>query len=305
MRLQKRILVIGSLNMDQVTRVHKTPKVGETVMGSGLHLNPGGKGANQAVAMGKLGAHVTMIGQVGDDASGEALKANLEAMHVIDKVGVVKNEASGTAIIMVNDDADNSIVVIEGANGKLTPDMVKEEWFDDVEIVVAQLEVPYETVKRAFQLAKKRNIMTVLNPAPAKQLDAAFMQEIDLLVVNETEFEVVTGRHWNNTDDLVWAHGHHKLNSVLLTLGKRGAYYFDGIKFSYCAAHLVDAVDTTAAGDSFIGGVLSEFALGKTVEESMEYATLVAAYTVTKIGAQSALPTREALDVFKQEVIRS
>lgn len=301
----KRILVIGSLNMDQVTRVRRTPKVGETVMGSGLHSNPGGKGANQAVAMGKLGSDVTMIGLVGDDASGITLKANLKQMNVKDHVELLKGESTGTAIIMVNDDADNSIVVIEGANGKLSPDLVQEAWFEEVDILAAQLEVPYETVKKAFEVAKIKGVMTVLNPAPARPVDEAFMNVTDLLVVNETEFEVVTGRHWNNIDDLIWAHGHLGIKAILVTLGKKGAYHYDGNTLTFSAAKVVDAVDTTAAGDSFIGGFLSEYANGASIEDSMAFATLVAAYTVTKIGAQSALPTREALVAFEKEVVLS
>ena len=293
--LIKKILVIGSLNMDQVTRVQRTPKVGETVMGSGLHLNPGGKGANQAVAMGKLGAHVSMIGMVGDDANGSVLKANLTEMGVEDNVVVVQNVPSGTAIIMVNDDADNSIVVIEGANGKLLPYLVEEKWFDGHDIVVAQLEVPYETVKQSFIKAKSLGKMTVLNPAPAKVLDDEILMVTDLLVVNETEFEVVSGVHWSNIEDLKKGFSRLKVKAIVLTLGKKGAYYYDGEHLIYTPARIVDAVDTTAAGDSFIGGLVVEISRGTEIEKAMSFATKVAAYTVTKIGAQNALPTREAL----------
>ena len=288
--------------MDQVTRVNKTPKVGETVMGNGLFLNPGGKGANQAVAMGKLGADVAMVGLVGGDASGVDLKANLKAMKVVDHVGVIKNAPTGTAFIMVNADADNSIVVIEGANGKFTPELVQDGWFNGIDVVVAQLEIPYDTVKTAFQSAKEKGIMTVLNPAPAKTLDKALLSVTDLLVVNETEFEVVTGKPYGNLDDMKWAYEALGVKAILLTLGKKGAYYFAGEQILHTPAKNVNAMDTTAAGDSYIGGFVSAYAKGATIESAMEFATWVAAYTVTNIGAQSALPTYDELKQFIKEV---
>ena len=199
---QKKILVIGSLNMDQVTQVNHTPRVGETVMGSNLHLNPGGKGANQAVAMGKLGADVKMIGMVGSDASGTELKMNLSNMGVIDDVSVTDLAPTGTAWIMVGADADNSIVVIEGANGELKPEHVNASWFEGVDIVVLQLEIPYETVKIALKMAKELGKLTILNPAPAKVLDCDLLSYVDMLVVNETEFEIVSNVHYKDMNTL-------------------------------------------------------------------------------------------------------
>lgn len=288
---QKKILVIGSLNMDQVTQVDHTPRVGETVMGSGLHLNPGGKGANQAVAMGKLGADVKMIGMVGSDASGSELKLNLSKMGVVDAVSVTDSAPTGTALIMVGADADNSIVVIEGANGALKPETVNESWFDGVDIVVLQLEIPYETVKKSLEMAKKLGKLTVLNPAPAKALDSDLLSNVDLLVVNETEFECVSGVHYTNLDSLKAGYEKLGIKQLVLTLGKKGATYYDGIMVTHVPAMSVKAIDTTAAGDSFIGGLLYEYSRGTSMLEALEFATEVAAFTVTKLGAQSALPS--------------
>lgn len=293
---QKRILVIGSLNMDQVTRVDHTPRVGETVMGGGLHLNPGGKGANQAVAMGKLGADVTMIGMVGSDASGSELKMNLSNMGVLDAVSVSDSAPTGTAWIMVNADADNSIVVIEGANGELKPEHVHVSWFDGIDIVVLQLEIPYETVKTALQIAKSLGKLTVLNPAPAKALDFDMLSNVDILVVNETEFERVSGVHYSGSESLISGYEKLGIKQLVLTLGKDGAIYYDGVATTQVPARVVKAIDTTAAGDSFIGGMLYEYSRGASMAEALTFATEVAAYTVTKLGAQSALPSMSDLE---------
>ncbi|MDW7660944.1 MAG: ribokinase [Bacillota bacterium] len=295
MENQKKILVIGSLNMDLVTQVEQTPRVGETVAGRGLIYNPGGKGANQAVAMGKLGADVTMVGMVGDDVSGEELKQNLAVMNVHDKVGLAADAPTGMALIMVNDNADNSIVVIEGANGNLKPEIVQKSWFDNMDILVMQLEVPMETVSKCMALARESGLFTVLNPAPAKVLSKELLNNLDLLVVNETEFETLSGTEFKDPQDL--AHGYEMLGvkSIVLTLGENGAWYFDGDQLLHVPAYKVKAVDTTAAGDSFIGGLLTKISKGSSMKEALEFATEVAAFTVTRLGAQKSLPTLEEL----------
>lgn len=292
----KRILVIGSLNMDQVTKVAHTPRVGETVHGKGLYLNPGGKGANQAVAMGKLGGDVTMIGRVGDDSNGVELKKQLVDQNVKDHVQVVEGVATGLAMIMVNANADNSIVVIDGANGALTEDLVQEQWFDHQDIVVMQLETPVDTVLKALKMAKKLGKRTVLNPAPAKVLSRELLSYVDLLIVNETEFEVLSGL---KTDALSEGYAQLGVQEIVLTLGSEGARYYDGTSNLFVPAKRVDAVDTTAAGDSFIGGLVVALAKDAPVQEALEFATCVAAYTVTKFGAQNALPTLEEVMAFK------
>lgn len=291
----KRILVIGSLNMDLVTRVKVTPRVGETVHGMGLEQIPGGKGANQATAMAKLGAPVRMAGCVGSDAYGQVLKAKLKEAGIEDAVTVSNTAPTGTALIMVNATADNSIVVISGANGELVPERIEEAWFEGIDFLVMQLEVPLSTVETALAMAKAKGIMTVLNPAPAMDLPEHLLKKVDLLVVNETEFETYAGFPYRHEQDLAKGYERISAKAILLTLGSEGSWYFSGNASCFVPALKVDAVDTTAAGDSYIGGLLYELSAGKTIEEAMDFATRVAAYTVTQFGAQSSLPTLENL----------
>ncbi len=285
----KKILVVGSLNMDIVTKVHKTPKVGETVSGDGIINSPGGKGANQAVAMGKLGADVTMIGKIGKDANGLALKQNLVDVNVKDKTDAI-DAPTGTAFIMVNEDGDNSIVVVAGANDEIFASEVSEDWFLGMDYVVLQNEIRKETVYKVLEVAKKLGKTTLYNPAPAKIMDEKYATLIDYLVVNETEFEVLSGFPYVNDDSLVEAMKKLKVKNILLTLGKNGSKFYDGNEIVFVEAKVVKAVDTTAAGDSFIGGFLCYMAQGKSIKESMEFATKVASYTVTNYGAQNSLP---------------
>ncbi len=285
----KKVLVIGSLNMDIVTQVRKTPKVGETVFGEGLQTFPGGKGANQAAAMGKLGTNVTMIGKVGDDAHGRELRENLTKVNVIDKTQI-SEAATGTAFIMVNADGDNSIVVIGGANNEIYPNEVCNEWFEDIDYVVMQNEIREETVNRVLEVAKELGKTTFYNPAPARPIEEKYISLIDYLVVNETEFEEISGIKYVDDSSLKTALDKLKVKNILLTLGSKGSKFYDGNTIIFKEAQVVKAVDTTAAGDSFIGGFICYLAQDKPIAECMEFATKVAAYTVQKQGAQSALP---------------
>lgn len=286
----KKALVVGSLNMDLVTKVQSTPKIGETVAGNGLIVNPGGKGANQAVALGKLGVDVKMIGCVGKDEYGIKLKENLHAMNVKDSTFVIEDQPTGIAFIMVNASADNSIVVIEGANGSLKPDMVKSEWFQDASFLVTQQEIPIETLKVVMQMAKEHNLMIIHNPAPLVTGTELLLKYVDLLVLNETEFEKLSGFPYQSEDDL--KRGIHALgvSKILLTLGSLGAIYRENDFTVFVPAQKVNAIDTTAAGDSYIAGIVHHLALDKDIESAMQFATKVAAHTVTKMGAQASLP---------------
>lgn len=291
----KKILVVGSLNMDQVTKVNHTPKVGETISGNGLKLIAGGKGANQAVAMGKLEADVTMIGMVGTDDFGDKLLDNIRKIGIKDKIIKTEEASTGTALIMLNDSSDNSIVVIAGANGMLTPDMVRASWFDDIDIVVLQLEIPTDTVAEVIRQAKSRNIYVVLNPSPARKLDEKLLKDVDLLVVNETEFESLSGMAFESEKSLDEGFKSLKAKELVVTLGTKGSWYYNRTSKYYVPALKVNAIDTTAAGDSYMGALVSEIAKGVKIDKAMDFATKVAAYTVTKLGAQSSLPTREDL----------
>ena len=300
----KKSLVVGSLNMDLVTRVSVTPQVGETVLGNGFDQIPGGKGANQAVAMGKLGGQVAMLGCVGDDDFGVALKSNLKACHVdAQMVKSISGMPTGLAMIMVNESGDNSIVVVPGANYQLKAEDLSKSDFVGFDFCVAQLETPVETVERAFVLAKEAGATTVLNPAPAQGLLENLIAHTDLLIPNETEFFTLTGYDTQCRDSLLkgaevlYEKGVHAL---LITLGAQGAIYLDkeGTEIKK-AGHKVDAVDTTAAGDSFIGGFVTALAEGSDVASAMEFAMKVAAITVTRHGAQRSLPNRQEVEGFE------
>jgi len=300
----KKSLVVGSLNMDLVTRVSLTPQVGETVLGNGFDQIPGGKGANQAVAMGKLGGQVAMLGCVGDDDFGVALKSNLKACHVeSEMVKTIQASPTGLAMIMVNEFGDNSIVVVPGANYQLKAEDLSKSDFLGFDYCVSQLETPIETVERAFVLAKEAGATTVLNPAPAQGLPENLIAHTDLLIPNETEFFTLTGYDTQCRDSLLkgaevlYEKG---VQALLITLGAQGAIYLDkeGTEIKK-AGHKVDAVDTTAAGDSFIGGFVTALAEGSDVASAMEFAMKVAAITVTRQGAQSSLPNRQEVEGFE------
>ena len=287
-----KILVVGSLNMDIVTRVTKTPKVGETVLGEGLKLIPGGKGANQAVAIGRLGGDVTMVGFVGDDSNGNTLIENLKDNNVVSKVRIA-DAPTGTAFIMVNESGDNSIVVVPGANFKMEVSAVESELVRKSDVVVCQLENPLDSIESILRKAKKLGKKTVLNPAPGARLTNMFLSNVDLLIPNETEFEILTGIKIESKKDFI--KGYVRLNllgisEVIVTLGSRGSYYYNGVDFIDTPGEKVKTVDTTAAGDSFIGALIYKLSINTPIGDAIKFATKAASVTVTKFGAQSSLP---------------
>lgn len=297
----KKILVLGSLNMDLVTRVHITPKVGETLLGEGLEQIPGGKGANQAVAIGKLGGQVAMLGRVGMDGFGEVLMKNLSVNGVEAYLTqAVQGPPTGVALIMVNDSGDNSIVVIPGANFALSKEDLTPAMFEGCDYLLAQLETPIETIETAFAMAKAQGLYTILNPAPARTLSKQLIERTDLLVPNETEFATLTGiqpdseAHIKEGASQLFEIG---VKEIIITLGEDGACHIDTSgNLHYVKGHKVKAVDTTGAGDSFIGGLLYGMAKGEDVKEAMNRAVIVGALTVTKLGAQSSLPTLQEVE---------
>lgn len=292
------ITVVGSLNMDLVTNVKKTPKVGETTLGNGLDKIPGGKGANQAAAMAKLQGNVAMIGKVGKDEYGDILKDTLNKDNVNTDYIKKCDESTGVAVIMVNEDGDNSIVVIPGANFDLNKSDIDEaeEVIKNCNIVVTQLETPLEVVKYTMEKAKKHNKYTILNPAPAQKLSKDIIENVDLLTPNESELELLSGVEIKSEEDLFKAAKvmiSQGVKELIITLGDKGALYINEETSKHFNGHKVNAVDTTAAGDSVNGAIAVALDEGKTIDEAIEFAMKVGALTVMEKGAQSSLPTLE------------
>ncbi|MBF8983177.1 ribokinase [Lutibacter sp. B2] len=301
------ILVLGSLNMDLVANVKKMPRIGETIVGDQFSQIPGGKGGNQVCAMARLGASVSMIGCVGEDDFGKVLKASLKNDGAdVSSVKSVDGVSTGIAMIMVDERADNSIVVIPGANYSVDQRLIdeNEKLIDDCKIAVSQLEVPLEVVEHFIVNSKKRGKYTILNPAPAKHLSDELIKHIDLLTPNETELETISGCKVSTIEEAKIAAKvliDKGLKEVLVTLGEAGSLYINKDRIKHFPTFKVKAIDTTAAGDSFTAAI----AVGKSedmkLDDAIVFASKVGALTVTKKGAQSSLPSREEVNNFRGE----
>lgn len=297
------IVVIGSINMDLVSSVERMPKVGQTVLGKSFKQIPGGKGANQAVAISRLGGDVAMIGKVGSDSFGAELVESL-VKDGIDVSGVAVEDGvpTGIAAITVDESGANCIIVNSGANFKVSSDYIDTniEIIKSSSFVVAQLEIPDNAVRHALALAKSLGKYTILNPAPAKELDEETIRNVDLLIPNETELEITSGIKVEGTEDAIAAA--EKLiamgvKEIIVTLGEKGSLHVkEGFHKKYDAKK-VKAVDTTAAGDSFIGGIAAALSKGKSIEEAIGLATSAAAVAVTREGAQSSIPYINEIEV--------
>lgn len=304
MREKPRICVVGSSMIDLISRVPRLPKLGETLIGRSFHLGYGGKGANQAVIAAKLGAHVTMVSKVGRDVFGEGTIKNYRD-HGIDTTYVMYDEKqfSGVAPIFVDDNAQNFIVIVPGANSQLSPADVRQarEAILNADIVICQLEIPIETTMEAFRVAKEGNILTILNPAPAAPIPEDLFKMTDICAPNETEAEQITGVPVNTPRDAKAAA--RKLLSlgtrtVILTLGERGALLVEQDSEENIPPIPVDAIDPTGAGDAFIGSLAVFLSEGLSLREAVRRANAVAAMSVKKIGTQVSFPTRIEVDDF-------
>ena len=304
----KKILIIGSLNVDMTVNVPHTPSAGETIIASKMEMIPGGKGANQACAAGRLGADAAILGAVGDDSYGKIELGSLSRSGVDISHIVVKTEAAtGMAFITVNQDGDNCIVVVSGANGMLSPEDIDNhaELLKECEIVIFQLEIPLETVCYAAKLAKAFGKIVILDPAPVPEVfPEELYQYVDIIKPNETELSMLTGMDTcgENLPRAVEKLKERGVKDVLVTLGEKGVY-LDAQTCGVCRipAHRVTAVDTTAAGDSFTAALAFMLAQGKDIREAAEFANCVSAIVVTKKGAQSSIPTLEEVRRFYLE----
>ena len=289
--MQGSVAVVGSLNLDLVIRVAELPGPGETVSGGDLFRNPGGKGANQAVAAARLGRRVAMVGCVGDDQAGHELLASLEAAGVDGSgVRVVEGVPSGTACITVSEDGENQIVVSPGANARLTPDDVAAAAaVRSAAVTLLQLEVPLETVAAAARTAGGR---VVLNPAPVRALPAELLGRIDVLVPNRVELARLAGGPVPRTvEQAAELAGRLGGRAVVVTLGADGALVVEDGRAGHVPAVPVRPVDTTAAGDAFCGGLADALAGGSGLQEAARRAVRVAAAACLRPGAQASLPT--------------
>ncbi|MFA1714445.1 ribokinase [Peribacillus frigoritolerans] len=283
-----RIAVVGSSSMDLVVTTAKRPMAGETVLGESFITVPGGKGANQAVAAARLGAEVSMVGCVGDDVYGEIILDNLKKNHVnTDYVEPVTGSASGTAHITLSE-GDNSIIVVKGANDFITPEYVEKakKVIEESDIVMVQQEIPEETVEYLADLCNTLKKRLLLNPAPARKLSEAVIQQASFLTPNEHEFEVLF-----NGRDRTEVLAEHP-NKLFITEGKNGVRYFDGHEEKVVPSFEVEAVDTTGAGDTFNAAFAVAVAEGKSFDECLLFANRAASISVTKLGAQGGMPQR-------------
>jgi ribokinase len=297
--MSNNIVVAGSLNMDLVVYAPRQPRIGETILGERFRINPGGKGANQAVAAVRLGAAVTMIGKVGDDQFGADLLANLESNGVrTEPIQRDQNTPTGVALITIDSDGDNSIIVVPGSNMNLSRQDIEQVQvvLSTADILLLQLEIPIDTSLYAAQIAKSHGAKIILNPSPAQALPSELLDLVDILVLNESETAHLAGIAVADEKNLVHAARELKKmipGDVVLTLGDQGSMWVGKSKTLHLPAIPVIAADTTAAGDAFIGGMAVALLENQTIVEALRLGNAAGALTVTQKGAQSSLPDRE------------
>ncbi|HOK62705.1 MAG TPA: ribokinase [Soehngenia sp.] len=299
-----KIVVIGSINLDLVVEVDEIPKIGETVMGNSLSQIPGGKGANQAVAMAKLGCDVDFLGKVGNDNFSSLVLESMRKSGVNTRNIETEDTSTGIAIINVDKKANNNIIVIPGANGKVdeTYLLEHEEIIKNAEVVVFQLEIPIDTVKFGLKLAKRHDKLTILNPAPAYELDDEIIENVDIIIPNEHELSRLTHMEINDENDLTNASKaliERKIKKIIVTLGEKGALYVDKNTTKLYPSYKVKAVDSTAAGDAFIGGFVGNYIQTKDIDKAIDMGQRTAAIAIQRFGAQTSLPTLEEVLNFK------
>ena len=283
-----KIVVIGSASMDLVVTSAKRPGAGETVLGDSFKTVPGGKGANQAVAAARLGAEVTMVGCVGDDSFGETILNNLQSNGVItDYVEPVTGMESGTAHIILAE-GDNSIVVVKAANDRITPEYVDqaEKAIQAADIVLIQQEIPEETVVHVSAICAKYQVPLMLNPAPARPVPSVVIERAAYITPNEHEAAILFNEE--PLGDVLRRYP----NKLIVTEGKKGVRYFDGMQEVVVPGYKVEAVDTTGAGDTFNGAFAVALAEGMSLTDSLRFANRAASLSVMKFGAQGGMPSR-------------
>lgn len=296
------ITVIGSVNMDLVVTLPEIPKIGETVNGGVFMTNPGGKGANQTVAAAKLGSDVCFVGCVGDDDFAPALIKNLQEAGVdTAHLETLEGCASGVALIQVDSEGRNNIAVASGANFEISKEIIDKNLgvLRASELAVFQIEIPYEVDRYALQKAHEAGCTVILNPSPVRELTPDVFANTDIMIPNEHELARITGMDCSTTESVRVAAKELQsrgVGTVIVTLGENGAMILDGENCELLPAFKVKPVDTTAAGDAFLGGFAHRYEKTRDLRESVNFGQRVAAFSVQRPGAQRSMPTMEELE---------
>ncbi|HEX2984479.1 MAG TPA: ribokinase [Ignavibacteriales bacterium] len=297
----KKIAVIGSSNTDMIIKIKELPKPGETIIGGKFATAAGGKGANQAVAAARAGGNVDFVSRVGSDMFGDNTIDGF-AKDGLDVSNISRDDRdpSGVALIFVDEKGENSIAVASGANANLTPANIPdmEKIISQAGILLMQLEIPIETVERAAELAKAKNVKVILNPAPARPLSDDLLKNVSLITPNETEAEMLTGVNVRTVEDAEKAAQiliDKGVDTVIITMGSKGAFLYNRIYNELIPSRKVEAVDTTAAGDVFNGALTVALAEGKGIKDAVLFGNAAAAISVTRLGAQPSAPYRKEI----------
>lgn len=296
-----KIVVLGSCNTDMVVKTSRLPVPGETILGGIFMMNPGGKGANQAVAAARLGGKVTFVTKTGNDLFGrQSIELYNDENINTDYICSDPDLPSGVALITVDENGENCIVVASGSNGTLLPADIKkaEKEIASANILLMQLEIPMETVKYAAKKARENNVKVILNPAPAQPLPNDLLKDIYMLIPNETEAGIISDikvSDWDSAKraaDIICSKG---VDIVVITMGSLGALLKDGNEYHQIPSLKVNAVDTTAAGDTFCGAISVALSEGRNLVDAIKFANKCSAITVTRMGAQASIPYRHEL----------
>ena len=296
--MSNKIAVLGSINVDTTYHMDRFPEPGETLQANDKSSAPGGKGANQSVACARSGAKTYHIGMVGADQEGQFMRESMQEDGIDTRfVGIDKMHGTGTAMITLDANGQNDIMVYGGANQSMTTDVLKgtDELFKDIDFIITQFETPQKVSAEAFKRAKANGVTTILNPAPAKEIDPELLKYTDVIAPNETESALLTGIEITDEDSMIKTAKYFKnkgVDNLLITLGSKGVFYSTPNDHGLVQAFKVKPVDTTAAGDTFIGALASQLKTDlSNIADALVYAQRASSLTVQKMGAAPSIPT--------------
>lgn len=298
-----RIIVAGSINMDLVIETDEIPAIGETVAGKAFSTIPGGKGANQAVAIAKQGGDCIFLGKVGNDDFGANVLKSMQDAGINTDLIKIENESTGVSIINVDKTGANNIVYIAGANNLVDENYIDQnkDILDSAKYIVMQNELPEKTIEHILKICKDKKIKTILNPAPARMIEKDMLELIDILIPNEHELSRIADHKVENDEDVRKASEKlltGGLKEIVVTLGERGVFYKNKDEEKFYDSYKAKVVDTTAAGDSFIGGFVNVLMQTNDIDKSIDFGQRVAAIAIGKVGAQTSIPTKEEVKEF-------